>query len=170
MDPDLVRSAYSTIAWNGDAKEFGSLLGLYKKAQLPEEKIDALIALGRFKKRELIARALAFALSKDVRKQDTYVIPYVASGNAMGRDLVLKWTIANWKRLLAMYAPGTHMLGRYVENLSLQNTASSRDEIAQFFSKKGNSRGDITRSIAQTLERIDANIRFMEKNFGNGSA
>ncbi len=166
IDRDLARPAYATIVRNGGPEEFQSMLGLYRRTLLPEEKIDVLVSLGKFKNPKIVLDALRFALSKEVRIQDTYVIPYVAAGTPIGRPIVLSWTFSNWKRLVSIYAPGTHMLNRYVENLAAQNTRPARDRIRRFFGQKGNQRDDIRRGVEQTLERIDANISFMRKNFG----
>ena len=62
------------------------------------------------------------------------------------------------------YEVGTHMLPRYIENLSMCSSKKQYSKVVSFFGKKGNLRGDIKISLQKTLERIKANSAFRSKN------
>ncbi len=163
--PKNIRSAvYNTVAWHGDEKTYAILVGLYKKEDAQEEKRRLLVALSNSSKPELVKRALEFSLSKEVRPQDAFVVSGVASSNEVGKKLVWDWTRKNWKKFMKMYDGGTHMLSGFVGNLGLIDDESKKKEIEAFFAQKGNMRKDMERTLKQTLELIEANIRFKEFN------
>lgn len=164
IDPDLKGAILGIAAWTGDRRRYEQIVKCYKKENTPNDKQRFLQSLGLFRERELILRDLKFAYSKDVRLQDAYTLPAIISGNPVGKEMIWDWTRKNWKFLLKTHAVGTHMLDRFVENLSGAYTATRRREIALFFGRKSNMRKDIELTVAQTLERIGANINFMKAN------
>ncbi|MGI0141037.1 MAG: M1 family metallopeptidase [Candidatus Micrarchaeales archaeon] len=160
-----IRSAvYSTVAWNLGSENFDYFLSSYKKAKFPEEQRRLLGVLGGFKDKKTLERALSLTYSKEVRLQDSFSITVRVLGNFNGRDIGWKWTKKNWKKSMKTYDSATHMLARFVENMSGVDTKEYRREVATFFSRKENTRQDIVQALNQTLERIDANIKFRKKN------
>ena len=164
IDPNLRSAVYYTVAWNGDTDAFEELARLYKSATMPDEKMRLLSSLAMFRGEAMARRALEFTMSKDVRLQDSIQIPAVLSSNPMHISLLTSWIMRNWKRLQKMYTPGAHMLDRYVEYMSMVSSSGELAAIKAFFAKKGNMRGDVKKSYRETLERIEANIAFMERN------
>ncbi len=164
IEPDLKSAVIGIAAYTGDAKRYRQMVERYKKEKAPDDKRRFLQSLALFRDRKLILEGLKFSYTKDVRLQDAYTIPAIVSGNPVGKEIIWDWTRKNWKFLLKTHSVGTHMLDRFVENLSGAYTPERRKEIAAFFGKKQNVREDIKRAIAQTLERIDANINFMKAN------
>ncbi|MCL5099915.1 MAG: M1 family metallopeptidase [Candidatus Marsarchaeota archaeon] len=164
IDPNLRGAAYSIMAWNGDAGMFKKLAGMYKKAEMPDEKIRLLSSLAMFKSAPMAKRALGFSRSKDVRLQDSIHIPAVLSSNPMHVHMLASWIMKNWKELQKLYTPGAHMLDRYVEYMSMVSSRKELAAIEAFFAKRGNMRGDVKKSYRETVERIEANIRVMERN------
>lgn len=164
IDPNLKSCIYSVSAWHGDARTYSMIVDMYKKATMPDEKRRLLGALANFRSKDLINKALEFSISKDVRLQDTFAISAIASSNPKATDTVWIWTRKNWKLLKSRFDRGTHMLSRFVENESVMKSENSRIEVRKFFERKENMREDIKKSLAQTLERIEANVKFVEKN------
>ena len=164
VNPDLRSAVYRTCAWNGDKETFKAIKGMFKKAELPEDRIRLQASLGGFRESELLKTALEFSMSGAVRYQDIYITPANVASNPVGRDLIWEWTRDNWKRLMKDNAPGTHLLKAYVVNLRAAQDTGTLSEIRNFFSKKENVRNDIKKDIAQTLEGIEINIRFVGKN------
>ena len=161
---DIRSAVYDTIAWNGGRREAASLMKRYMSSRQPQEKSELLTAMSMHRQPELIKKTLDFSISGKVRPQDSISVPIIVGGSPAGKDYVWQWTSRNWKKLMGMYDEGTHMLAYIVKSLSLQSDAKTRKEIAAFFSRKENMRDDIKRSVKQTLEYIDANIKFMEIN------
>ncbi len=164
IDPNLRGAVYSLVAWSNGQDTMEALRGRYLKEEVPDEKRRLLGAMGMFGKKDLVSKALAFSLSKDVRYQDSYVIAAVASSNPAGKGLLWNWTRSNWKTLMQRYSPGTHMLSRYVSNMSGISDPKMLDEIRAFFANKANKRGDISKALRQTTERIRINCAFMKAN------
>jgi tricorn protease interacting factor F2/3 len=163
IDPDLAGAVYRIVSFNFGAKYEKAIRSLYLKADL-EESRKFLVSLGMFNEPALIRRYLDYSLSKEVRLQDSFLLPAVISGGPYGKGPTLKWTKKNWHRLMKVFDPGTHMLPRYIENFSSVSDKKLYNEIKVFFNRKRNRRGDTPRYLRQTLERMEANIRFLETN------
>ncbi|MEM0154516.1 MAG: M1 family aminopeptidase, partial [Methanothrix sp.] len=164
IDPNLRSSIYATCAANGDSKFFGKILSMYREAKDPEEKRRLLQTFGYFTSKPEISKALKLCMSAEVRLQDSFVIPAIMSGNHSAFGSVEQWTYDNWKELMEKYDIGTHMLPRYIDNLSMCSSKKQYLRVESFFKKKGNFRGDIKISLKKTLERIMANSTFRSKN------
>ncbi len=165
VDNELRRTVYQVAAINRDGA-FGKLVRLYRKAGSAEEKVDALIGMAMSGRERSIKDALAFSLSKEVRLQDGYIIPYIMSLNPRAPELLWKWMEANWKSLKARYKPGTLLLGEFASSLSCVKDERLRGQIGAFFAKKANMREDIKLNIRKTLELIDVNIDCLQFNNG----
>ena len=160
-----IRSAVFYLnAWTGDEKTFQILKDRYINEKVPEEKSRFLNSLAMFNDRRLLLKAFEFSMSKDVRLQDSYAIVAIGSSSPIGSEIILDWTTRNWKGLRKRFASGTHMLGRYVENLAVLRTREDLRTVRAFFAKKANMRDDLKHALANTLEEIESNIQFMEAN------
>ena len=134
------------------------------KREVPEEKARILRAIATVKDKKLINEALDFSMSKNVRLQDSYVIPAVCAGNPVAKPIILEWTEENWQKLKKMHASGTHMISRYIDNLACLDSKNGKAEVIRFFNAKGNKRPDIKQALDNTVEMIEANTRFVEAN------
>ena len=164
IDVDIRGALYVLNAWQGDAETFDFFLKRYKEAEAPDERRRNLRALGSFSDPALLGRALGLIDSKDVRLQDSFLLPDIISGNPIGRPLIWGWVRNHWKAFLKEYDSGTHMLGGFVEDLSFVSDRKTAGEIKAFFGRKANRRSDMEMSLRHTLERIQANLKLMEKN------
>jgi aminopeptidase N len=169
MDPNIRSAIYGLVAWSGSGKTYKILQKRYVKEELPEEKIKLLGSLGMFNDKKILNDALNFSLSKHVRYQDSYFIPVYVSSNPLGKTLIWGWTKKNWKTLMQRFSGGTHMLGRYVDNLAAANDPKTMQEVKAFFSNKGNVRPDIKSSINETLEIMEINSGFVKRNKDGGT-
>ena len=165
IDPNIKGAVYATVAFNAPSRELmDKLLALYNSNGAPEDKMQALDAVGELGDRSLAARALGLVLSGKVRLQDSIDVLSGVAGNRTAYGLYISWAMANWKRLKKTYVPSTHMF-RYCANLfSVARDRKLRKVIASFFGAKQNLRDDIKLEAKKVLERVDANIRFMEAN------
>ncbi len=164
LDPDLKGAVYSIAAWVGGPQTYSKMVALYKKEEMPDDKRRFLQSLALFRDPKLIRSTLKFAFSKDVRLQDSYVLPAIISSNPVGKKMIWGWTRQNWRFLMKTYDSGTHMLERFVTNLGGISSVVERRQIAAFYKKSRNRRGDINLRVAQSLEKIGANINFMKAN------
>ena len=164
IEPNIKGAVYALAAWSEGEAAYNLLRKKFASEKLPEESLRILRAMGMFSSPELLRKAMDFSMSNDVRIQDSYLIPAIASSNPFARGIILEWTERNWPRLKEMYASGTHMLGRYLENLSCLNTREDMAEVKRFFNSKENFREDIVQSMSHAIELIESNIRFLETN------
>jgi tricorn protease interacting factor F2/3 len=165
IDPNIKSAVYATVAFNAPSKGLmDKLLALYNSDEPPEDKMRALDAVGELGDRDLITSSLGLVLSGKIRMQDSIDVMSGAAGNPAAYGVYVNWAMANWKRLKGAYAPSTHLF-RYCANLfSVARDRRSRKEISSFFGRRQNIRDDIKLEIKKVIERIDANIRFMEAN------
>ncbi|MDE1850080.1 MAG: M1 family metallopeptidase, partial [Candidatus Micrarchaeota archaeon] len=154
---------YSIVAWNGSRELYNEFKRRYIKENVPEEKNRLLRTLGDFSEPSIIKDALDFSLSGDVRYQDSYIIHSVVSSNPVGKSLVWKWTSENWRTLKSRFASGTHMLGRFVENMGVLSSSKEKESVEFFFNEPKNMREDLRQSLKHTVEAIEINTRFMQR-------
>ncbi len=165
VDPNIRGAVYNVVAWTGNEATYHYFLERYKTEKIPEESRKLLRALGLFKEKHLLEKALELSQSSTVRLQDSIMIPITVSVNpAVEPSLLWHWTKINWKMLMKKYGGGTHMLPSFVHNLSVADTKAQHDAIKSFFSQKQNFRDDISLAFKQTLERIEINIQLVERN------
>ena len=164
IDPEIRSAVLTVVAINGDARLYAWFKKKYISEMDPGRKREYLLCLGAFREKEVISDVLDFSMSSAVRDQDKFYIPTVVAGNPVGRRMIWGWTKKNWKSILKRFEVGNHMPSRYVSNLASVADIKTRDEIRRFFTQKGNFRNDVKPPLDDSLERIDANIRFIKVN------
>jgi len=164
LEPNLRGSIYSLMAENGDTRIFQQLVKIYRASALQEEKVRILRAMARFRDKAVIPEVLKFALSKDVRSQDTYVILASFGSNAAGRHLAWKFNKGQFKELFKRYEGGSvSLLGHILEgSVTGFNTAEDLADVKAFFTKHPVQ--GIERTMKQALEIIQSNIRWTAKS------
>jgi len=164
IDVNIRGAIYALNAWQGDGKTFDLFLKRYQEEKAPDEQRRNLRALGSFSNPVLLGRTLKLTISKDVRLQDSFLLPAAVSDNPIGKALIWGWTRKNWPVFVKKYDSGAHMLGGLVDNLSYVSDEKTASEIKAFFARKSNRRDDMKMELSHALERIQANIKLMEKN------
>ncbi len=140
------------------------LLGMYSSEALPEDKARALAAISEVKNHALLKHALELGMSKEVRLQDALYIMGSALGSSHFRAMAWPWTKANWNKMLDYFPPTIMMLNKLVSALSGVSDEATKKDMENFFFKQKHAREDTEREVHLTIERIDANIRFMKTN------
>jgi tricorn protease interacting factor F2/3 len=163
VDSNIRGTVYGIMAWNGNSDTLSYFKDRYIDEEVPEEKRRLLGAMGMFKNEDLVLKSLDFSMSNEVRYQDSYLIPALVSMNPSGRRIMWVWTKKNWPRLLRMHSVGTHMIGRYVDNLASEANKKTITDMKSFFKGK-NFRDDIRIPLSQAIELIGINARFLEYN------
>lgn len=164
IHPNMRSVIYASVVRNGGREEYESILQLYQKHTIADQKLAALGALGASKDAQVIKSCLELSLKEDiVRAQDIIYIYRSSSLNENARRSLWKFTKDNWQFFRNRYAVGggISLLGRIVDN-SASGFTSEEDakDFEQFFSE--NSLPSIARSIEQTLERIRSNKDWLE--------
>ncbi len=167
VNPNLKRPIYYTIAFNmPDQQKFDEFMSKYNGNGSPEEKIISLAAIGNMGDQKLLENALRDAISGKVRLQDSIILLSSISGNPKGRKLYLEWAMKNWQKFMQMYDPSSHMLKNCVGGFGMICDKESYEKVKTFLTDKKNLRDDIKLEALQTMERIEANMKLLEKNGG----
>ncbi len=159
---DMRSVVYGLVAANGGEREYNELLSMYHTATVHEEKVRILYALGQFENSKLIKKTLALGLSNEVRLQDRNTVFAGVLGNPYGRAFAWQFIQKNWKKLIAEYGEGGHLLARLVKPLGSFTEKSRGDEIKKFFKKNKAPAGE--RTVQQVLEHIYSNAAWIKRD------
>ena len=158
---DLRNAVYRTVACNGDASTHSQLLKLFRDDELHEEKDRISRAMGACKNIEVLTKVLDFAISEDVRNQDTPFVIASVGNNAKGRDLAWEFVKSNHKLFYDRYKSGmlmTRLCQRTTQNF---NTIDKAKEVEEFFNTHPN---PAERTIRQSIESIRLNAAWLERD------
>lgn len=163
LHPDLRGLVYHLVVKNCDEKTYEDVLNLYRKADLQEEKIRCLQALGASQDSSLLKRTLAFSLSSEVRSQDTVHAILPLAANRHGRELAWQFLQENWAEFDRRYGNGSFLL-RYLISSCTEDFASEEkaQEVAAFF--ENHPAPAARRTIQQSLERIRSNAAWLARD------
>jgi len=161
IDPDLKSVVYNLIAQNGRLKEFNKLIDMYKKEDSQQEKERIGRSLGQFKQKELLTKTLEFALSSDVRFQNSLGIIASVWHNPDGRYLAWEFVKKSWKLLKERYAGG-HYFTRVFAPAGDFTSVKDAEDIENFVKK--NPVPEAKRTIAQVLEQIYSNAAWLTRD------
>jgi len=162
VNPDIRGAIYATVATNGGKKEYAEFIKLYKKETLHEEKNRLGSALGDFKEDKILWATVEFALSKDVRPQDSVGILSSVGANPLGRDIWIKAIKYNWKILLSRYGDGGMALSRVVKAISGSAESKHYADYKKFFD--AHEAPGAKRAVDQVLERLEGNIAWLKRD------
>lgn len=165
IDPDLRGLLYSTYAKMGGEKEYKKLIQKYKKETLHEEKNRIGSAISQSTQDKVLCEVVHFALSDDVRIQDTVSILSSVGINPLGRNIWLKCLKTNWQIFLTRYGDGGMALSYVVKGISMSPEKKHLEEYKKFFSK--NKAPGAERAVAQTIEKMEANILYLSRELPN---
>ena len=165
INPDIKGAIYTIVANNGGIKEYESFIKQYKKETLHEEKNRIGNALGDFKDKEILCLTTQFALSSDVRIQDTVGILSSVGASPFGRDVWVTCLKTNWDTFISRYGDGGHTLGRLVKAISASPEKKHLTFFETFF--KTHTAPGATRAIEQVKERLESNIIWLARDGKN---
>jgi aminopeptidase N/puromycin-sensitive aminopeptidase len=160
LDASAANAVAAVAARHGDASLWDALMAASQRAASPGERYRYLYALGAFEDPALVDRGLNFALSADLRSQDTprYLGEFLA--NPVARPRAWAFIKQHWTELGPKV---TISLGdvRLAESLDAFCDARSRDDIRDFF--KTHKLPAASRTLDQTFERINNCLAMKEK-------
>jgi aminopeptidase N len=156
IDATLGQAALTVAACNGDGALFDRLQRLYETSNNPELKDLALRLMGEFSSPELVARAVGFDASGEVRNQDAALLFAVPLGSRRTRDAAWSYIKENWDKVHGQLTAGTsEYLVTATGNFC---SAAARQDVQGFFASHTVADSDV--SLKHALERIDECIEF----------
>jgi aminopeptidase N/puromycin-sensitive aminopeptidase len=151
IDHGLAGVALELAALNGDAGFYDRLIACLKNPKSPEEYYMYLTALPQFSDPKLLQRTLDFAISPDVRSQDTLGIVSSVLANPAGQQLAWDFVRQHWPEIER--AGGPFASAQVVGATGVFCDAGSRDEVTEFFSAHKVAAAE--RTYKQSIERIN---------------
>lgn len=158
---DLRGVVYAAVARNGAQKEHDALVSLYRKAAMHEEKNRIGGSLGAFRQQSLLKKTLRFALSADVRPQDSVRIIAGVTINHAGTALAWQFIKANWETFLKRYS-GSRELSYLIEPLGVSASLPLAKDLEAFLRK--HPAPGTERTVRQVLERIRSNAAWLKRD------
>ncbi|MCC7160235.1 M1 family metallopeptidase [Candidatus Nomurabacteria bacterium] len=162
VSPDIRGVIYSIVAYFGSKKQYEDLIKLYKKETLHEEKNRIGNALGDFTDPEILKLVCEFAMSPNVRIQDTVGVLSGVGSNPIGRDIWWNFMQKNWKTLVSRYGEGGLTLGKAVKAIGGSAEEKHFKLIKKFFAT--HEAPGAKRAIEQVLERLEGNIAWLKRD------
>uniref|UniRef100_A0A3B3S1X4 Aminopeptidase n=1 Tax=Paramormyrops kingsleyae TaxID=1676925 RepID=A0A3B3S1X4_9TELE len=163
LSADLRSPVYLTVLKHGDSGTLDTMMKLHKQADMQEEKNRIERVLGAISSPELIQKVLAFALSDEVRPQDTVsVIGGVASSSKHGRKAAWKFVKDNWDELHNRYQGGfliSRLIKLSVDGFAVDKMAA---DVKSFF--ESHQAPAAERTIQQCCENILLNAAWLKRD------
>ncbi|XP_069970729.1 puromycin-sensitive aminopeptidase isoform X1 [Penaeus vannamei] len=162
LPADLRSPVYKTVMSQADEKTFDQMLKLYREADLHEEKDRISRSLGATRDPNLIQRVLQFAISDEVRNQDTVFVIISVAMTAPGRSAAWAFFKKHHEDLVDRYEGGylvTRLIKYITENFATEDMAS---EVEAFFQER--QIPGTERTVQQSLETIRLNAAWLQRD------
>ncbi|XP_041696384.2 puromycin-sensitive aminopeptidase isoform X3 [Coregonus clupeaformis] len=163
LSADLRSPVYLTVLKHGDSATLDTMLKLHKQADMQEERNRIERVLGAISAPDLIQKVLTFALSEDVRPQDTVsVIGGVAGSSKHGRKAAWKFVKDNWEELHNRYQGGfliSRLIKLSVDGFAIDKMAA---EVKSFFESHHAPAAE--RTVQQCCENILLNAAWLKRD------
>jgi aminopeptidase N len=150
LEPNLADPVCVMAARRGGAARFDALRGALERAGTPQERRRFLLALGEFRDRKLIDRALALALDPIVPTQDVAILLVRLLHNRAARERAWEFVKRRWAALRRRMPP--MLVSRVVEATPMLQTPAYRTDVAAFF--RAHPVPTAERALRQALERF----------------
>ncbi|KAB0796160.1 hypothetical protein PPYR_10221 [Photinus pyralis] len=162
LPADLRSACYKAILRAGSKDTYDTMLKLYRSADLHEEKDRISRALGATKDEALLAKVLDFAMSQEVRSQDTVFVIMSVAMTRPGRILAWDFLKKQWQELIDRYQGGfllTRLVKFTTENFASEEMAV---EVENFFNN--NKAPGAERTVQQGVETIRLNAAWLARD------
>ena len=131
VDPTLAATALNVAAQNGDPAFFDRLQRVSQTSGDPQLRSQALHALASFRDQALVVRALDYALSAQVKNQDSLRLVQLEMRDRRTRDVTWQYVQQNWPRVQAQIT--TWMGGELVESMGGFCSTDRSSQVTEFF-------------------------------------
>ncbi|XP_064113032.1 LOW QUALITY PROTEIN: puromycin-sensitive aminopeptidase-like [Macrobrachium nipponense] len=162
LPADLRSPVYKTVVSQADEKTYDQMLKLYREADLHEEKDRISRSLGATRDPNLIQRVLQFAMSAEVRNQDTVFVIISVAMTAPGRSAAWAFFKKHHQELVDRYEGGylvTRLIKYITENFATEEMAA---EVEAFF--RDHQIPGTERTVQQSLETIRLNSAWLQRD------
>ena len=162
LSADLRSAVYRAVLSTNDPEIYETMLKIYRETDLHEEKHRILRAFGSIRDEKLLSKALEFAMSDEVRAQDTVFAIIAVAMSYKGRVLAWEFYKKHWKSLCERYDSGA-LMTRLVKNTT-ENFVTYKDakDVEEFFKEHPTPGSE--RTVQQSIETIKLNAAWLERD------
>jgi aminopeptidase N/puromycin-sensitive aminopeptidase len=157
-DPLLADVAVNVAANSGDAALYDKVFAASKDPSNPEDQSDALRALTQFSDPGLVKRTLDYAVSGQVRNQDSWILPTILLIDRDTRNQTWDYIRNNWQDVHAQFT--TNSGPRVVNATGSFCSIERRDEVSSFFAVHKVVASD--RTLAKAIDAINDCVHLRE--------
>ncbi len=151
VESGLATAAFGLAAANGDSAFYDRLMAGTKNAKTPEQYYLYLYTLAAFGNPQLLQQTLNYAISPEVRSQDSLGLIGAVMSNSAGQELAWNFVRSHWTEVDR--AGGPFASAQVVTSAGAFCDAALRDQVKDFFSAHRVAAAD--RSFGQSIERIN---------------
>ncbi|KAK8732636.1 hypothetical protein OTU49_006856 [Cherax quadricarinatus] len=162
LPADLRSPVYKTVVSQADEKTYDQMIKLYREADLHEEKDRISRSLGATRDPNLIQRVLQFAMSNEVRNQDTIFVIISVAMTAPGRSAAWAFFKKHHQELVDRYEGGylvTRLIKYITENFASEEMAAEVEAFFHQWQIPGTER-----TVQQSLETIRLNAAWLQRD------
>jgi aminopeptidase N len=156
VDRELANSAFPLAAINGHSEFYDKLLAAMKNPKSPEEYYLYFYTLPQFSDAKLLERTLNYAISPDVRSQDSLQLITSVMSNPAGQKLAWDFVRQHWAEVEK--AGGPFASAQVVGATSGFCDSGLRDQVTEFFTAHKVAAAE--RTYKQSIERINNCVDF----------
>jgi aminopeptidase N/puromycin-sensitive aminopeptidase len=150
-DAAVADAAVALVAAKGDVAMYEKMLRVAQTATDPDLKQDALHTLTRFQLPELVARTLEYAVSDEVRSQDSWTLIAQLLSRRATQDAAWAFVQQHWAEIARRQTENSG--ARIVEAAGAFCTVERRDEAASFFA--AHPVASTQRTLAKSIDSIN---------------
>jgi len=151
LDPILTETAVAVTAANGDAALYDKVMAVSKDSSDPRQQSDALRTLAMFRDPALVTRTLDYAVSGQVRNQDSWVPISIMLSGRDTREQTWTYIQQHWDKVHAQLT--TNSGSRIVNSTGYFCSVEKREEVAKFFATHKVDASE--RTLAKALDSIN---------------
>ena len=154
-DPAMADAAVALATVNGDVEMYERLQQVSQTAADPDLKLAALHALTGFQAPALVKRTLEYAVSDDVRSQDSWTLIAMLLQGRETQDQAWEFVEQHWPEIERKSTTGSG--ARIVAAAGSFCTVEKRDAVTSFF--RAHPAGSSRRTLARSIDSINDCIR-----------
>ncbi|EFN65601.1 Aminopeptidase N [Camponotus floridanus] len=167
ISPNLKGVVYCTAIRMGGQIEWDFAWQRYRATNVGSEKDLLLQALGCTRETWLLNRYLDWAITENsgIRKQDVSRVFGSVASNVIGQPIAFNYFRNKWTRLREYFGTSLLSINNIVKSSTRGiNTRYELKDLLEFATEHINELGTARRTIQQTVEQAEANIRWIDNN------
>lgn len=167
ISPNLKGVVYCTAIRMGGQIEWDFAWQRYRATNVGSEKDLLLQALGCTRETWLLNRYLDWAITENsgIRKQDVSRVFGSVASNVIGQPIAFNYFRNKWIRLREYFGTSLLSINNIVKSSTRGiNTRYELKDLLEFATEHINDLGTARRTIQQTMEQTEANIRWIDNN------